>query len=709
MKSFFDPKCIVVAGVSTDPDKLGSIIFENLLNNRQKGLLGASVYPLNPAHASIRGSKAYPSIGSLPVVPELLIVAVPESQTEALVAEAAEAGVKATIIVTSGYAEIGNKDVEERIASIAEESGMRVIGPNTIGVVDTRSGVDSLFLRPTKELPDGRRVASLLRPLRGSIVVITQSGHLGQAIVEELAANEIGIRALVGTGNQVDVSAEDVLEYFADDPETKAIALYVEGVRDGRRFMEVARRASRTKPIVALKVGRTSSGARAALTHTASIVGDYDIYRAALRQSGIVEARSFQELVDFAIALSVLPRPHGNRLAVVTNAGGVGALASDEAQDAGLALVPPNPPALAKLRTKFKGSGFIPNASLVNPFDVTATARTDEFVEVVEEVSALRAYDMLLVLPTHQTPAIGPEISQKLIGEVRNTKIPVCMCVVGRADLAVEIQMNFMRSGIPSFPTPERAVRALAASWVYSKASERAGAYRAAVVRSRRPKWKSGQLTYQEASELLKDYGLAEPKSVILRSSKDFGLLELLRYPVACKLLSRDLPHKTDIGGVALGVEAADQVRSSLVLMEKIAERNQAHFDGMLVQEMVGRGIELILGGKRDPVFGPVVALGLGGTYVELSGEVSLAIAPVTPTEFGHILKETNLMKIIQGYRGGPRAHLGRLCKAASDFSKMMAENPILQEVEINPLIVTTDTIMAVDIRASASGQFVGG
>ncbi len=704
MKSFFEPKSVAVAGVSTDPDKLGSIIFENLEANRKKGLLRATVYALNPAHASIRGNDAYPSIGSLPAVPDLLIVAVPESQTEALITDAADAGVKAAIIVTSGYAETGKKDVEERIAGISEESGMRIIGPNTIGVVDMKSGVDSLFLRSTKQLLDGREVPSLLRPLKGNIVVITQSGHLGQAVVEELAANEVGIRALVGTGNQVDVSAEDVLEYFADDPETKAIAMYVEGVRDGRKFMEVARRVSRTKPVVALKVGRTGSGARAALTHTASMVGDYDVYRTALRQAGVIEARGFQELVDFAIALSMLPRPHGNKLAVITNAGGVGALASDEAQDAGLAVVPPNPRVVAKLRSRFRGSGFVPNASLVNPFDVTATASTDELVGVVEEVSASKEYDMLLVIPTHQAPAIGPEVSQKLVDAVRGTETPVCMCVVGRADLAMEIQRNFMRSVIPSFPTPERAVRALAARWLHSEITGQGDAHRAAVVRPRRKKWKPGQLTHQEAAGLLKDYGLAEPRSVTLRSPEDFSLLELLSYPVACKLLSKDLPHKTDVGGVALGVEAPGQARNSFALMKKLAERKGARFDGVLVQEMVGRGIELILGGKRDPVFGPVVALGLGGTYVELSKEVSLAIAPVTPAEFRFVLKGTKLENVIQGYRGGPRAQIGRLCKTVSAFSKMIAENPALQEVEVNPLIATMDAVVAVDIRALALG-----
>ena len=274
MESFFEPKSVAVAGVSTDPNKMGSIIFANLLANRRKGVLRASVYALNPAHDHIGDEPCYASIGSLPEVPELLIVAVPESLTLGLIRAAARAGAKAAVIVTSGYAEAGRGDVEMMLGRVAARSGMRILGPNTIGLLDTRTGVDSLFLRPTKRLPDGREIVALLSPLKGGVTIITQSGHLGETISAELAANGVGIRALVGTGNQLDVSVEDVMEYFADDQQTRVMAVYVEGIRDGRRFMQVARYASRRRPRVVFKVGKTAVGARAALTHTASLVGD---------------------------------------------------------------------------------------------------------------------------------------------------------------------------------------------------------------------------------------------------------------------------------------------------------------------------------------------------------------------------------------------------------------------------------------------------
>ena len=701
LKSFFEPRSIAVAGVSADPSKLGSIIFQNLLENRTKGILRASVYALNPIHGSVGGSRAYPSVESLPEAPELLIVAVPEPQTEALVASAARAGVKAAIIVTSGYAETGKKDVESRMAKAAAKSGMRIIGPNTIGVVDPYSGVDSLFLRPTKQLPAGRTVSSLLKPLRGDIAIVTQSGHLGQAVVEELAANEVGIRALVGTGNQVDVSVEDVVEYFGDDAATKAIAIYVEGLHDGRKFMEVARRVSRKKPIIALKVGKTRSGARAALTHTASLVGNYDVYRAAFRQSGVVEARTFQELVDFSISLSMLPAA-GNRLAIVTNAGGVGAIAADEAQSAGLCVEPLAPDAADRLRTMFSGKGFVSNASLGNPVDLTATVRTEDFVKVVEEVAALPQYDIVLVLPTHQAPTIDPDIAARLTKVVQGARKPVCMCVVGRAELASELQRSFMRDGIPSFPTPERAVRALASLWAYSGLKNRAEWTFGTKIRPRPQRWKNGQLSHQELSDLLRSYGMREPDSVVLRSARDFDGLEV-GYPVACKLLSKALPHKTDVGGVVLDVKNAGEARRCFARFKALASRGGVKFEGMLVQEMVGKGVEVILGARRDPTFGPTVAFGPGGTYVELSREVHLAVAPLSSAGVLSMLEGTSLEKLLRGYRGGPRGSVERFCEMVAKFSRIILDNPSIQEMEVNPLIVIKDATLAVDARALAS------
>jgi len=513
MKSFFEPKSIAVAGVSADPDKLGSIIFANLVANLKRGILKSRVYALNPGLERVGDQPCYPSIGSLPEVPELLIVAVPESATLGLVRAAAEAGAKAAVIVTSGYAEVGRSKLEDEMRNLAAKHGMRILGPNTIGLLDTRSGVNSLFLRPTKTLPDGSQVVSMLEPLVGGVAIVTQSGYLGEVISEELASIGVGIRALVGTGNQVDVSVEDVIRYFADDPHTKVLVVYLEGLRDGRGFVKSTAYASRRKPVVILKVGKTAVGARAALTHTASLVGSYEACRAAFRQAGAIEAGSVQELVDYAVSLSTLPRARGRRLVILANAGGMGAIAADEAERVGLRVDRLRAEDQRGLRSEFRGAGFISNAALGNPIDLTASATTGEFVRMSESVLHLRGYDLVLEIPTHQTPAIDYDIAARIGEVVSKSKKPVCMCVIGNTDLAARIRKEFTARGIPSFPTPERAVRALEAVAAY--AERRKWAREPTVLRKKTPERFSlmkGPLHHAEVSRLLRSYGIGEPE-----------------------------------------------------------------------------------------------------------------------------------------------------------------------------------------------------
>ena len=700
MECFFTPKSIAVAGASTDPDKLGSIIFANMTENRQKGILKARVYALNPARDRIGDQPCYPSVGALPEAPELLIVAVPEAQTLSLITEAARAGVKAAVMITGGYAEIGKGEAEREIGEVAAKHGMRILGPNTIGLVDTWSGVDSLFLRPTKTLTDGSQVVSMLKPLRGEVAIITQSGHLGEVVAEELAASGVGVRAIVGTGNQLDVSLEDVVEYFADDRRTKVISVYLEGIRDGRRFMEAARRASTSKPLVVFKVGKTSVGARAALTHTASLVGDYEVYQAALRQSGAIEARSLQELVDFSVSLLMLPPTRGNRLAVVTNAGGVGAIAADEAAGLGLQVEPPVDGLRRELLSAFSGEAFVSNASLNNPFDLTASVTSDQFVRAVEVVAARPEYDLILALPTHHAPGMKPDVAERLGAAIRRSGKAVACCVIGNSELASSIHRELMSRSIPSYPTPERAVHALAAEheWANSRIADW-GKNRVPRRRARRFRRRAGALAPDEVSNLLRAYDIEEPGSMVIKSAEDVGRLGGLRFPLACKLLSPEATHKTELGGVLLGVRDKEEARQVLVRFQKVAARRHIAFDGMLAQEMVTKGVELLLGGTRDRTFGPTVVLGLGGTYTELLHQYRLALAPVTAEEVHRLLISEPLAKVLGGYRGGVKVSISSLCEVVSSFSRIMVDNLSIGQLELNPLVATRDRILSVDAR----------
>lgn len=689
--SFFEPKSIAVAGASADPEKLGSIIFSNLLANRRRGTLKARVFALNPSYESIGDEPCYPTIGALPGVPELLVVAVPARQTLGLVRSAGTAGVKAVILIAGGYAEVGNEREEREIREVARRSGMRVLGPNTIGLVDTVSGVDTLFLRPTKTLPDGGEIVSAVKARPGRIAVITQSGFIGEAVSEELAARGAGVRAIVGTGNQLDVSVEDVVRHFEDDPSTDVMAVYLEGVKDGRGFMRAAASASRRKPMVVFKAGKTEKGARAALTHTATMVGNYEVYGAAFRQSGVVEASTFQELVDYSIALQTLPRKQVRRLAVLTNAGGVGAIAADEAVKAGMKVEPMGPPSERRVRAEFRGSGFMANSSLGNPIDLTASVSSDEFAALTELVLSLPDYDGAVVLPTHQAPGMRYDVGERFGRAASKSGKPVSVCVMGEDEMADRVRRELMALGAPSYPTPERAVRAVASVSRYATLLR--GTRSPPKDRPRRARRSPGP----SLDQLLESYGIAQPRSVVIRSPAEAASTGL-GFPVACKLISKELSHKSDAGGVILGVEDSRGVRSAYGRLSRIARRRGLRLEGMMVQEMVGAGVELLLGETRDAVFGPVVTLGLGGKNAELMQEYVLAVAPVTATEVKRLIVGTKIMALLEGYRGGPAVSVEKLCRAVSRFSRALVDSD-LAEVEVNPLVATARGLYAVDVR----------
>jgi len=705
IKSFFEPTSIAVVGVSTDPSKLASIIYSNLLSNRKRGTLKATIYPLNPSHAFIGGQKCYPELDSLPEVPELVIVAVPASLAIDVVEDAATVGARAAVLITGGFAEAGKWGLEERVMKAARRGGMRLLGPNTIGLLDTRSGVDSLFLRPTKRLSTGKEIVSLLKPLKGGVVVITQSGHLGEIVSEELAAYGVGLRALVGTGNQLDVSVEDIVGYFAKDPYSKVIAMYLEGVKDGRRFINIASAAAKVKPVIVFKVGKTHAGALAALTHTASLVGDYEVYKAAFRKAGILEAESIQELVDYCVTLSLLHQRPGRNLLISTNAGGVGAVAADEAQRDGLDVKPLSKKTTTAVRACLGPTSLLSTITLGNPLDLTATVTTESFVRATETALASPDYDMAVVLPTHQTPAIDPNISERMAEALLRTKKPACVCVMGSAHLAKVINDDFLRRGIPSFPTPERSVRAITAlaSYTILRSNSRSsqpvdGRNRLGFLTDTK-----GPLPQQIVSMILTEYGIRQPKSALLGPDVDFTEVEDLKFPVACKLISPQLSHKTEKGGVILNVPDINELTPAIRRLRRLATQLRISFEGILVQEMVTKGIEIILGSTRDKVFGPTLVLGTGGRFAELTKDYALDIAPLDLDDSEALASRTRLGQLLSGYRGGPLIRTRVLTRIISRFSRILVENPSIEQIEINPLMVSEREIIGVDARAFAS------
>ncbi len=702
IKSFFEPRSITVVGVSTDQSKLSSIIYHNLLRNRKRGTLKASVYPLNPSHARVGELPCYPDFDSLPEAPELVVVAIPASFAAAAVKDSAKAGAKAAVLITGGFAEAGRKVPEQELLAEARRRGVRLLGPNTIGLLDTYSGVDTLFLRTTKKLSSGKEVVSVLRPLRGGVAVITQSGHLGEIVSEELRANRVGLRALVGTGNQLDVSTEDMISYFANDSRCDVIAVYLEGVKDGRRFIQVASAAVKRKPIIVFKMGKTRAGARAALTHTASIVGDYDVYRAAFRAAGVIEAESLQELLDYCLTFSMLKQRPGSRLLISTNAGGAGAVAADEAELDGLDVRPLRKATANLVRHCLAGVTSSSTLPLGNPMDLTATVGTESFVRATGVALAAPYYDMAVVLPTHQTPAVTPDIARLMGDCLLQSGKPASVCVMGKSELASMIQDEFLERGIPSFPTPERAVRSMAALSEYSilRRNPKPLPIRQFKVHSQPFSAIEGYMSWQATDALMDQYKIQRPKFVILPPDSDDAAAVHLKFPLACKLLSPGLAHKTDVGGVILNVTNLDGLNSAVIKLKALASSLKIKFEGVLVQEMVSDGIELLLGATRDVVFGPTVTLGAGGKYAELIRRYAVAIAPLNVGQARQLSTMTMIGKQLGGFRGGPRKTY-ELARVVSRFSRILCENPQIGQIEINPLIVTARGFSAVDVRVT--------
>ncbi len=702
LEHLFGPRSIAIVGVSTDPTKVASIIFRTLKANSLKGTLKADVYAVNPRYRSVGEDDCYPDLRSLPSAPELLVVAIPVTSTLDLIKEAAAVGVKAIVIISGGFAEAGRRSLEEEIAALAARNGIRILGPNTIGLLDMCSGLNTLFLPETKKLPSGQEVVSLLPPLKGGVVIISQSGHLGEIVGEELRANRVGVRALVGVGNQLDISIEDVISFFADDPQTKVIAVYMEGLKDGRRFLEMTSKAARKKPVVVFKMGKTEAGAKAALTHTASMVGDYQTYKAALKQAGALEAESLESLVDCCIAFSLAPEAAGRRVLIVTNAGGTGAIAADESERLGLAVAPLSRSTLRDLKTRFKDASFMKIVTLNNPLDLTATATTSEFMEVSQMLVNSADYDMMVIFPTHQPPTIDYSIVERTVRVAKSTRKPVVVCTMGTSELANMLHGEFLGSGVPSFRSPERAVRALAALAEYHDLRHR-------IERRASPSTtdkvaglggRPGLLLEPDAGRLLSAYGIQVANSAIVQSEKEvLGLKDGPSFPVACKLLSKGLIHKTEKGGVILSVEDKGQLGLAFRTLKKVARSSGLTFDGVLVQQMVTGGVELILGGILDKTFGPTVMFGVGGVYTEVFKDYAMAVAPVSKDEALRMISGLKMSPLLSGYRGGTRLDLEVLAETVSRFSRIQAENPSVQELEINPLIATEGGVFAVDAR----------
>lgn len=461
LSAFFNPKSVAVVGATKRINKAGHVIFKNFAENKRRGVFKGEIYAVNPNEESILGTPCYPSITQIPGEVELVVIVVPAKIVPEIMKDAAAKKVKDVVIISSGFGEIGNHDLENQVVTIAKKAGIRILGPNCLGVFDTKTGVDMLFLPETKILTTGDEVVATPRPTPGDIAIVTQSGAFGVAALDFMTGRQIGISKFVSFGNKADVTETEILDYLLYDNSTKVILLYIEDIKSGRDFLRVAKRVSRKKPIVALKSGRTEAGARAAASHTGAIAGSDRIYDAVFAQTGVFRAKDTEEFFDAAKALSMQPPAAGFNIGIVTDAGGPGIMAVDECELKGLSVKRLSDKTLQKFE-KLKEAGKLPKfATNFNPVDITGSGTSEMFEYATEIVFQDPEIDGIVLLGLHHTPALQEDFIDKVARIANKYDKPIVACDIGETEMALYTRSRFDKLDIPAYSTPEDAARAM--------------------------------------------------------------------------------------------------------------------------------------------------------------------------------------------------------------------------------------------------------
>ncbi len=461
LRAFFEPSSIAVVGASRYADKAGHVIFKNLAENRRRGLLKAELYPVNPKAKMVLGFPCYPSLAKVPGPVDLVVVVVPAKYVPDVMREAARKDARAAIIISSGFSEIGNHELEEEVVRIGRDAGIRILGPNCLGVFDPYTGVDTLFLPETKVLRTGEEYVATPRPMPGNVAFLSQSGAFGAAALDYMTGTELGLSKFVSFGNRCDVDECDMMHFLKEDERTKVILMYLESVKDGRYFMEVACDVAKQKPIVALKAGRTSAGARAAKSHTGSIAGVDEIYDAAFAQCGVIRVRNMEQFFDAGRALLMQPLARGPNVAIITDAGGPGIMAVDECELRGLKVPELPEETKAKLRKLIEEGRIPPFAAIGNPIDLTGSATAEMFEEALKVVLADPEIHGVIIMGLHHVPALSEDYVDRVAELAKSADKPVVACDIGETEMASYIRRRFNKLGIPAFESPEDAAMAM--------------------------------------------------------------------------------------------------------------------------------------------------------------------------------------------------------------------------------------------------------
>jgi len=613
---------------------------------------------------------------------ELVVVVVPPKFVAGVLEECGQKGVKGAIVITAGFREVGSKGMamEKELLAIARKHDIRLIGPNCLGIIDTYAPLQASF--------------ALGMPRKGKIAFMSQSGALCTSILDMALADSIGFSRFVSLGNKADLNEIDFLEVWGKDPNSKVITAYLEGIADGARFIEVARAVSKRTPVIAIKSGTTQAGSKAVSSHTGTLAGSERAYEAAFLQAGVLRAGSVQDLFDMAVAFARQPLPNTRSVAVITNAGGPGIMATDALERAGLELASLTAETQDTLR-----AGLPAAASVLNPVDVLGDAMADRYELAINQVADDPNVGAIIVILTPQIMTQIRETAQAVADVAIRSGKPVLTAFMGKETIG-EGERILTEHGLPNYPVPERAVAALAAM-VRQKAwqerpqpqFEQLDVDRHAVTEVFQKVRADGRLTIgdAEARTIQAAYGIPYPKSVLAKSADEaVRAAEEIGYPLVMKITSPDILHKTDIGGVKLGLQTAEEVRDAFDLMVYRAQRYQptAEIWGCLVQQQVRGGKEVLLGVNRDPQFGPLLVFGLGGIYVEALKDVTFRVAPIDRIQAKEMLSEIRAFPLLRGVRGEAASDLDAIVDVLLRLSQLVIDFPEIVELDINPLMV---------------------
>ncbi len=678
------PKSVAVIGASTKPGSLGREIFKNLITTGFEG----PVYPVNPKAAVVQSVRAYPSISAIPDPVDLAVIVIPAAHVLAAVEECAAKGVRGIVVVSAGFKETGGDGaaMEARLKELVRSRGIRMVGPNCLGVLSTAPDVrlDATFA-PTY-------------PPEGTVAIASQSGALGVAILDYTREFNIGVSEFVSMGNKTDVSGNDLIQWWDADPRTKVILLYLESFGNPRKFTRLARAISRRKPIVAVKSGRTQRGMRAATSHTGALAGADVAVDALMAQAGVIRVDTVEELFDMAAFLAHQPVPAGRRVAIVTNAGGPGILATDACEAKGLEIPDLTPESTRKLRE------FLPpEASVKNPVDMIASATAENYERASRILLDDPNVDALLALFVPPIITESKAVGQAIVAGAEGTEKPVVACFLGRHGVPEGLH-SLKRGHIPSYAFPESAVRVLHRAMRYGEwlrrpeGTERSfddvdrEAADAVMLTARERLGKDGGwLAPGEVERLVRAYGIKAPQArVVADAEAAAAAARELGFPVVVKLDSDTIAHKSDVGGVRLDLRTESEVKRAVAeILEALEGRGLGgKVRGFTVQPLVKEGVEVIVGVTQDPKFGPLVAFGLGGVQVELMKDAAFRLHPLTDLDAHEMVRSVKGYPLLTGYRGAPPADLDALEEVLLRVSALVGDHPEIAEMDLNPVKV---------------------